>query len=293
MTLSAALIISVSVAGVRSLGIPQFYQYVSGGLICFCQHRVAELGFFLGYLLSLFFDEASSLSRKSAMTFRRRWEMYGLLILLLLSVSLAFANPKSTTFNASPDDVFKAAKKAAAGHHIVIPKDEGLKTLTDSGEEVRSFQFTTSLPGVTFRVIEEISVEPLPDGTTKLEVMFYNDRPYVPSESLELREQQLHNQLELKLSALEQEQDENKRQYEDYHTIDIQTYTTKWTEILALEHEAKLEGIEQEREAKIADLAGMPTSSFSTMDAASDKFLGLVQRNLQGGKEKPTVGADH
>jgi hypothetical protein len=60
------------------------------------------------------------------------------LVFLLLS-AVAFANPKSTTFNASTDDVFKAALKAAAGHRIVIPQDNGLKDLTDSGEEVKSF----------------------------------------------------------------------------------------------------------------------------------------------------------
>src|ERR1700683_5735193 len=114
----------------------------------------------------------------------RRYEMCGLLI--LLSSTLAFANPKSTTFNATVDEVFKAAQKAAAGHRIIPPKDEGLKNLTDSGEEIKSFTFATSLPSVTFRVIEEISVEPLQDGTTKLEVFFHNDRPYVPSSALEV-----------------------------------------------------------------------------------------------------------
>jgi hypothetical protein len=97
----------------------------------------------------------------------RRRAMYSLLTLLLLSASLAFANPTSATFKAAPDDVFKAAKKAAAGHRIIIPQDEGLKNLTDSGEEIKSFTFATFLPGIKFRVLEEISVEPLPDGTSK------------------------------------------------------------------------------------------------------------------------------
>ena len=82
----------------------------------------------------------------------------GMCSLLILSASLVFANPKNTTFNAPVDDVFKAAQKAAAGHRILVPQDEGLKNLTDSGEEIKSFQFATTLPGVTFRVIEEISV---------------------------------------------------------------------------------------------------------------------------------------
>ena len=42
------------------------------------------------------------------MTLLRRYEMCSL---ILLSASLAFANPKSTTFNAPVDDVFKAARK--------------------------------------------------------------------------------------------------------------------------------------------------------------------------------------
>lgn len=214
----------------------------------------------------------------------RRYEMGSLLI--LLSASLAFANPKSITFNASSDDVFKAAQKAAAGRRIIPPKDEGLKNLTDSGEEIKSFTFATSLPGVTFRVVEEISVEPLPDGTTKLEVFFHNDRPYVPSSALEVREQQLQNKLDLKLSALEQEKDKNETEYEVIHTIDIQTYISRQKDLAKRELDAKLEEIEQERQAKIADLAGMPTSSFSTMDAAADKFFNLVQRNLEGSKAK-------
>lgn len=212
---------------------------------------------------------------------------------LLLLTAAAFANPKSTTINAPVDDVFKAAQKAAAGHRLIPPKDEGLKNLTDSGEEIKSFTFATSLPGVAFRVIEEISVEPLPDGTTKLEVFFHNDRPYVPSSALEAREQQLQNQLELKLSALEQEKEKNETEYEVIHTIDIQTYVGRQKDIAKRELDAKLGEIEQERQAKIADLAGMPTSSFSTMDAAADKFFALVQQNLQGGKTKATAGVHH
>ncbi len=215
-----------------------------------------------------------------------------LMSFLLLSEA-ALANPKNRTVDAPVDDVFKAAKKAAAGHRILIPQDEGLKNLTDSGEEIKSFQFATSLPGVTFRVIQEISVEPLPDGTTKLEVFFHNDRPYVPSASLEVREQQLQNQLERKLSALEQEKDRYETEYEVIHSIDLQTYISKQREIAKRELDAKLEEIEQEREAQIADLAGMPTSSFSTMDAAADKFFNLVQQNLKGGKAKATAGANH
>lgn len=225
-----------------------------------------------------------------------RRAMCSLLTVLLLSASLAFANPKSRTLNATPDDVFKAAKKAAAGHHILIPQDEGLKNLTDSGEEIKSFRFATSLPGVTFRVIEEISVEPLSGGTSKLEVFFYKDRGssvYVPSDSYELREAQLKNQLEIKLSALAQEKEKYKTLYEVTHTIDLETYISKQKEIVHLELEAKLQEIQQEREAKIGDLARMPTSSFSTMDAAADKLFGLVQQNLQAGNPKATAGANH
>ncbi|MFZ0796999.1 MAG: hypothetical protein WAM98_04365 [Terriglobales bacterium] len=224
----------------------------------------------------------------------RRYEMCSLLI--LLSASLAFANPKSTTFNAPAEDVFKAAQKAAAGHRIVIPQDEGLKNLTDSGEEIKSFQFTTSLLGVAFRVIEEISVEPQSDGSSKLEVFFHKDRgniPYVESTSYQVREQQLQNQLESTVAVLEQEKSNYETHYEVIHDIDLQTYIAKQKEILTKEHELKLQEIEQERDAKIADLAGMPTSSFSTMDTAADKFFALVQQNLQGGKAKATAGVHH
>lgn len=221
----------------------------------------------------------------------RRRAMYGPLTFLLLSASLAFANPKSTTFKATPDDVFKAAKKAAAGHRIIIPQDEGLKNLTDSGEEIKSFTFTTSLPGITFRVLEDISVEPLPDGTSKLEVVFFKDRGsslYVPSSGLELRLLQLRNQLERKLLALQQERDSNETQYHALYTIDLHTYISKQKEILTRETEARKDEAVQERDAKMADLAGMPTSSFSTMDAAAEKFFSLVQQNLQA-----TTGANH
>jgi hypothetical protein len=213
-------------------------------------------------------------------------------VFLLLS-AVALANPRSRAFNAPAGDVFRAAKKAAAGHRIVIPQDEGLKDLTDSGQEIQSFQFVTTLPGVTFRVIAEISVEPQPDGTTKLGVFFHRDRPYVPSASLEVREQQLQNQLELKLSALEREKDEYENQYEVIHSINLETYVSKQKEIHAREYEAKVQKIDQERDAKLADLAGMPTSSFPTMDASADKFFSLVQQNLQGGKTKTPAGANH
>lgn len=216
-------------------------------------------------------------------------------VFLLLS-AVAVANPKSTTFTASADDVFKAAQKAAAGHRIVVPQDEGLKNLTDSGEEIKSFQFATTLPGVTFRVIEEITVEPLPDGTTKLEVFFRKDRgnvPYVESTSYQVREQQLQNQLQIKVGALEAEKDKYETHYEVIHDIDLQTYIEKQKEILAKEHELKVQEIEQERDAKIADLAGMPTSSFPTMDTAADKFFSLLQQKLQGGTAKTTAGVHH
>jgi hypothetical protein len=214
----------------------------------------------------------------------------------LLFSAVALANPKSTTINASVDDVFKTAQKAAAGHRIVIPQDEGLKNVTDSGEEIKSFQFATTLPGVTFRVIEEISIEPLPNGTTKLEVFFHKDRgnvPYVESSSYQVREQQLQNQLESKVAALEQEKSNYETHYEIIHDIDLQTYIAKQKEILTKEHELKLQEIEQERDAKIADLAGMPTSSFPTMDTAADKFFTLVQQKLQGGTAKTTAGVHH
>ena len=216
-------------------------------------------------------------------------------VVLLLS-AVALANPKSTTINATVDDVFKAAGKAAAGHRILIPPDEGLKNLTDSGEEIKSFQFATTLPGVTFRVIEEITVEPLPDGTTQLEVFFHKDRgniPYAESTSYQVREQQLQNQLQIKVGALEAEKDKYETHYEVIHDIDLQTYIEKQKEILTKEHELKLQEIEQERDAKIADLAGMPTSSFPTMDTAADKFFSLVQQKLQGGTAKTTAGVHH
>jgi hypothetical protein len=216
-------------------------------------------------------------------------------IFLLLS-AVALANPKSTTINATVDDVFKAAEKAAAGHRILIPQDEGLKNLTDSGEEIKSFQFATTLPGVTFRVIEEITVEPLPDGTTKLEVFFHKDRgniPYVESTSYQVREQQLQNQLQIKVGALEAEKDKYETHYEVIHDIDLQTYIAKQKEIETSEYELKVKEIEQERDAKIADLAAMPTSSFPTMDTAADKFFSLVQQKLEGGKPKGTAGVNH
>lgn len=217
----------------------------------------------------------------------------GIALVFLLPAVVAYANPNSRAFNASADDVFRAAKKAAAGHRILIPQDEGLKDLTDSGQEIQSFEFATTLPGVTFRVIAEISVEPQPDGTTKLGVFFHRDRPYVPSSSLELREQQLQNQLESKVAALEAEKDKYETHYEVIHDIDLQTYIAKQKEILTKEHELKVQEIEQERDAKMADLAGMPTSSFSTMDTAADKFFNLVQEKLQGGTAKTTAGAHH
>jgi hypothetical protein len=220
----------------------------------------------------------------------------GMCSLLILSASLVFANPKSTTFNAPVDDVFKAAQKAAAGHRILVPQDEGLKNLTDSGEEIKSFQFATTLPGVNVRVIEEITVEPLPDGTTKLEVFFHRDRgniPYVESTSYQVREQQLQNQLESKVAALEAEKDKYETHYEVIHDIDLQTYIEKQKEILTKEHELKVQEIEQERDAKIADLAAMPTFSFSTMDTVADKFFNLVQQKLQGGTAKTTAGVHH
>jgi hypothetical protein len=105
------------------------------------------------------------------MTLHRCCGIRSLLFLLLLS-EVAVANPKNKTFDAPVDEVFKAAKKAAAGHRILIPQDEGLKNLTDSGEEIKSFQSAISLPGVTLRVIEEISVEPVPEGTSKFGSVF-------------------------------------------------------------------------------------------------------------------------
>lgn len=135
-------------------------------------------------------------------------------------------------------------------------------------------------------MIAEISVEPLPDGTTKLGLFFHRDRPYVPSASLEARKQQLQNQLERKLSALEQEKDEYENQYEVIHSINLETYVSRQKEIHAREYEAKVQKIDQERDAELADLAGMPTSAFSTMDAAADKFFKVVEQNLHGGPRK-------
>jgi hypothetical protein len=205
-------------------------------------------------------------------------------------------NPKSTIFNAAPDKVLDAAMKAAVGHHIVIPQDEGLKNLTEAGEEIKSFKFATSLPGVTFRVIEDISVEPLADGTSKLEVFFYKDRGsilYVPSDSYKLREAQLKNQLERTLSAFEQKELEYQSQYEITHSIDLETYLSKQKEIRQSETDAEIHEIEEERVATIADLAGMPTSSFLAMNSAADNFVNLVEHNLQTGKSNSAVEASH
>jgi hypothetical protein len=216
--------------------------------------------------------------------------------LILLSITLAFANPKSMVLQAPPAAVFKAAQKAAAGHKIVIPQDEGLEQLNEAGEEIKSFKFATSLAGVTFRVIENISVEPLPDGTSKLEVWFYKDRGsnvYVPSDAYELREAQLKNQLEKKLNALELEGSEYETQYEVTHTIDLKTYVAKKSDVLRRERDAKIQELQQERDAKIADLAGMPTSSFPTMEVAADKFFSLVQQNLQTSKTNASIGTNH
>jgi hypothetical protein len=217
------------------------------------------------------------------------------LVFLLLS-AVAFANPKSTTFSASTDDVFKAALKAAAGHRIAIPQDNGLKDLTDSGEEIKSFQFATTFPNITFRVTEQIKVEPQADGSTKLEVFFYRDRgnaPYVESTSYQVREQQLQNQLDSKIAVLEQEKSDYERHYEIIHDINLQTYIEKQKEILTKERDLKLEEIEQERQAKIADVAEMPTSSFAAMDTAADKFFVLVQQKLQGSTAKTGAGVHH
>lgn len=219
----------------------------------------------------------------------------GILLIVLLFASLTLANPRNMKFNATADEVFKAAKKAAAGHRIVFEQDDGLKTLTESGEEVQSFKFATSLPGVTFRVIEVISVEPLPEGASKLEVWFYKDRgssAYVPSASYELREAQLKQKLQSKMAALEEEKENYETQYEVSHTIDLETYVSKKKEIRHLEADATIEELEQEREAATADLAEMPTSSFPTMDAAADKFFSLVRQNLQASQREGRGGAD-
>jgi hypothetical protein len=219
--------------------------------------------------------------------------MYQVTAFLALFTGVASGNPNSRLFNLPADDVFQAAQKAAAGHRIVIPQDEGLKNLTDSGEEIKTFQFVTMLAGVTFRVTEEISVEPQPNGNCKVEVFFHKDRgsaPYVPSASLQAREQQLQNQLERAIDALEQEKDDYEMHYEGVHDIDLKTFTAKKDEIAKEEYEAKVKEINQEHDAKIADLAGIPTSAFSSMDAAADKFLNLVEKNLQNGKTKSAAG---
>lgn len=204
----------------------------------------------------------------------------------------ALTNPKSFTFSASVEEVFKASQRAATGHRIVVQQDEGLKDLNDAEEEIRTFRFSTSLQGVAFSVIEEISVEPVPSGT-KVKVFFHRDRggkPYIPSATYQLREQQLQSQLERRLAALESEKELYRVQYETIHSIDLETYLNKSQEINRKEHDARAEEINHEYDAKIADLAGMPSSSFSTMEAAAEKFFGMVQQNLQGAKPKARSG---
>ncbi len=143
---------------------------------------------------------------------------------------------------------------------------------------------------------EQIKVEPQTDGSTKLEVFFYRDRgnaPYVESTSYQVREQQLQNQLDSKIAVLEQEKSDYERHYEIIHDINLQTYIEKQKEILTKERDLKLEEIEQERQAKIADIAEMPTSSFAAMDTAADKFFVLVQQKLQGSTAKTAAGVHH
>ena len=92
---------------------------------------------------------------------------------------------------------------------------------------------------------------------------------------------------------LEQEKSDYERHYEIIHDINLQTYIEKQKEILTKERDLKLEEIEQERQAKIADIAEMPTSSFAAMDTAADKFFVLVQQKLQGSTAKTAAGVHH
>ena len=89
-----------------------------------------------------------------------------------------------------------------------------------------------------------------------------------------MREQQLQNQLDSKIAVLEQEKSDYERHYEIIHDINLQTYIEKQKEILTKERDLKLEEIEQERQAKIADIAEMPTSSFAAMDSSCWCFVG-------------------
>ena len=182
--------------------------------------------------------------------------------------------------NILPNFEFITADK---GHAMVsIGAHHGLKQLNDSGQEVKTFLFYTSLPGINFHVIAEVSLQPTSTGGTQLSLFFHRDRGedgYIPSEDLRLRQMQLKSQLEEKKSQLEMRKQQYKFDYEN-GKLDLATLIAREKEIIIDEERYEEEEITQEGDAKIADLAGMPTSSFSTMDEAARKYFDLVQRVL-------------
>jgi hypothetical protein len=205
-----------------------------------------------------------------------------LLLVVTLCSAQTFANPKSKTFNSPANRVYKAALKAAAGNRLVIDRDEGIKPRNDAGEEIKQFSFFTSLPNIAFRVIADVRVQSLPDGTSKVEVFYHKDRRpniYVPSEAYESRRQQLQARLETQLSALEQESALYRLQNKAGR-IDFETLQDKEKDVRKRAHDAKMEELNQEEEAAMNDLAGLPTSSFTAVDSSAEKYFSSIQRNL-------------
>lgn len=163
---------------------------------------------------------------------------------------------------------------APAGHPIHVWQDEGIN---DGSQD---FTFYAHFPGMVARVVQEVTVKSRPDGTSELQVFFHKARVYVPSDAYKARLAQLNLELDEKLSQVSLQTQVLEALYEA-GKCDFQTYMQKKEEPQQREHDARLEEIDGEYEAKNLDLAGMPTSSFTAMEAAADKFLGLVQQNLQ------------
>jgi hypothetical protein len=192
-------------------------------------------------------------------------------------------NPRSKDFDAPSRLLFGAALRAAAGHRIIRAEDEGLKPLDEKGQEILSFSFPTTIRGYTHGVLADVEVASIGSDSAKLTIFYHKQggtNVWVPSASFQLRKAQLEARLQQIIDGLDRQRYAVESRYES-GGISLHEKLQADAKIENQEYAAKMDKIRQERDARVADLAQMPTSTFPAMVEASDAFFNLVDRNLR------------
>jgi len=191
-------------------------------------------------------------------------------------------------YRATPGELLRAAKKAAAGHTIIKLNDESTQVFSDDTQDVLSFAFLTKIEGFAPTIVATVNVTKLEVGRSELELFFHRkgtNTAWIPSTEFETRKLHYETDLQEKLdridkarSALEILWEAGRVKHDDYYA--------RQRSLDAEEHNARVSTLDLVHTAKMEDMAQMPRITFDAMDEAAEAYFSLVQKNLgTGGAE--------